>query len=325
MDTPTEPTPGTVPTVDRERIAQLGEILRARPPASKRSNGNAGPESMKPRLASNSPVKVEVEPVPCRFCGEMMAEAYQVGTLLVFTHLKICPEMERMERAEYLARNQQLQDRNRRGWSNLPPDVDGIGDFGAYCRRFAETEETAFGRSIAQRFLQAAGEQLPHTGFTLLGRPGTGKSTLLAAFGRSLLAAGIGVRWETGPELYSRCVGVVRRDQDLEEELERLIRVPVLLLDDLGREKGSPWWVDSVLFIVVDKRYRLGRPVVATTNYTWPELQAKYEGLTNQQGDEVHSAHVLVERLDERAASLRYGGETSFRVPGWDFWTRGAA
>lgn len=242
----------------------------------------------------------------------------------VYTHYAKCAEYnarrEIREAAERRAQLQALRIRN----AGLPADRDGLGGVVGYVRRFGVDATTAAGVGLCQDFAAkwVAGTP-PRDGFALVGHQGGGKSTLALCLARDLLAAGVDVRWEPVPALYNRLLAA-SREGDLEDELRRLGRFQVLILDDLGREKPSAWWVDQVLFPLVDGRYAAGKPLVATTNYGWPQLEALYGNAGSQRGEHAHSATQLLDRLQHRTAAMAFGPQHSHRQAKWEF-AEGAA
>lgn len=112
------------------------------------------------------------------------------------------------------------------------------------------------------------------TGPSLLiaGPTGTGKTH--QAFGaiRDLLTKGVRLRWEatTAADLYA-----AQRPQhgnDPEQQLWRLARSPLLLLDDLGAAKQSQW-TEELTYRLVNHRYNQLLPTLVTTNLPVAELR----------------------------------------------------
>ncbi len=54
-------------------------------------------------------------------------------------------------------------------------------------------------------------------------------------------------------------------DRGAEEELRRLARVPLLVLDDLGSAKASEW-TEEVTYRLINERYNACRPTIYTSN-----------------------------------------------------------
>jgi DNA replication protein DnaC len=112
------------------------------------------------------------------------------------------------------------------------------------------------------------------TGPSLLiaGPTGTGKTHQAYGAIRTLLRAGVRLRWEgtTVADLYA-----AQRPQhgsDPEQQLWRLARSPLLLLDDLGAAKQSPW-TEELTYRLVNHRYNQLLPTLITTNLPVAELR----------------------------------------------------
>ncbi len=112
------------------------------------------------------------------------------------------------------------------------------------------------------------------TGPSLLiaGPTGTGKTYQAYGAIRALLTAGVRLRWEatTAADLYA-----AQRPQhgnDHEQQLQRLARSPLLLLDDLGAAKQSQW-TEELTYRLVNHRYNHLLPTLVTTNLPVADLR----------------------------------------------------
>ena len=56
--------------------------------------------------------------------------------------------------------------------------------------------------------------------------------------------------------------------------IKNLCRVPLLILDDFGMERGTEYGLEQI-YAVIDGRYRSGKPLIATTNLTLQELRIR--------------------------------------------------
>ncbi|MGW5352503.1 ATP-binding protein [Streptomyces sp. NPDC004031] len=112
------------------------------------------------------------------------------------------------------------------------------------------------------------------TGPSLLiaGPTGTGKTHQAYGAVRALLAAGVRLRWEatTAADLYA--AQRPQQGNDAEQQLWRLARSPLLLLDDLGAAKQSPW-TEELTYRLVNHRYNQLLPTLVTTNLPVAELR----------------------------------------------------
>lgn len=107
----------------------------------------------------------------------------------------------------------------------------------------------------------------------LMGGTGSGKSHqaygALASIGQSGQPL---VRWvaESMPDLQARMLP--SSGLNLETEFNRVANAPLLLLDELGANKGSDW-ADAITFRLVDRRYNRCLPTIYTTNIPINELK----------------------------------------------------
>lgn len=105
----------------------------------------------------------------------------------------------------------------------------------------------------------------------ILGKVGSGKTHLAAAIANSLSGRGIPVMFGT----FSNHLEELKREFNLSGErtyLARMKSVPILVIDDIGREKQTDW-SRQVLFDVINYRYEHMTPVVVTANFTQREFE----------------------------------------------------
>lgn len=184
---------------------------------------------------------------------------------------------------------------------NTPtPDEPGHPEY--HRRRRAEWALTRWTTATPRRYHNAtathpdvitwAQETADHpddTGALLLTGPvGTGKTH--QAYGALRLIAEAGPRrYEliatTAPDMY----GLLRpggSPRSSEEELARLCRIPLLLLDDLGSAKASEW-VEEVTYRLINERYNACLPTIFTSNL--PVRAEGREDLTAKLGERITS------------------------------------
>ncbi|MGE5334710.1 MAG: IS21-like element helper ATPase IstB [Nitrososphaerota archaeon] len=101
-----------------------------------------------------------------------------------------------------------------------------------------------------------------------VGRPGVGKSHLLASLGHSLVAQGVAVLWVSTGQLVQRLLAA-KRDLRLPQELARLDRYGCLILDDIGYVQHDQDEME-VLFTVLSERYER-KSVMLSTNLVFSE------------------------------------------------------
>lgn len=101
----------------------------------------------------------------------------------------------------------------------------------------------------------------------LTGTTGTGKTHQAYGALRRIAEAGprtYEIRATTAADMY----GLLRpkgSERGPEEELRRLARVPLLILDDLGSAKATEW-TEEVTYRLINERYNACRPTLYTSN-----------------------------------------------------------
>ena len=124
-----------------------------------------------------------------------------------------------------------------------------------FCKRYADdfVEHMAEGRGI-----------------TFTGNLGAGKTYMAACIANRLIDKGFTVLFTSLPEL-CRSLGS-EFDGSKQENLDRLDKYSLLILDDLGVERDTPAMIENV-YSIIDGRYRCGKPLIVTTNLSVAELQ----------------------------------------------------
>ncbi|MCY0931507.1 ATP-binding protein [Streptomyces sp. H27-H1] len=140
----------------------------------------------------------------------------------------------------------------------------------------------------------------------LLGATGVGKTHEAIAAIRTLIATGIVVRWEsiTAADLY----GEMRPRQGVDPEwmLRRLVRIPVLHLDDLGAATTTRW-TEELTYRLINHRYNRELPTLITSNLAPVRT-------TSMPPDQP----VLREQIGDRVASRLVGMCRQIAVTGTD-------
>lgn len=137
-----------------------------------------------------------------------------------------------------------------------------------------------------------------------LGPPGTGKTHLSIALGVQAARRGHRVAFATAHSWVNR-LGSAKRAGRLDEELERLSRVPLLIVDEVGYIPFDPE-AAALFFALVSSRYER-RSLIVSSNKTfsaWAEIF----------GDPVAVA-AMVDRLIHHAEVIVLKGE-SYRLRG---------
>lgn len=99
-------------------------------------------------------------------------------------------------------------------------------------------------------------------GFYLWGDTDSGKSYLAACIANGLIVKEISVRMTNFATILND-LGASFEGRN--EYIERLCRFPLLIIDDLGTERGTEYALEHV-YNVIDSRYRSGKPLILTAN-----------------------------------------------------------
>jgi DNA replication protein DnaC len=132
-----------------------------------------------------------------------------------------------------------------------------------------------------------------HENILFLGNPGTGKTHLSTALGHAACAQGKRVRFASVTGLVTQLLEA-RQDRGLERLLNRLDKLHLLILDELGYVPFSKAGAE-LLFEVISRAYER-QSLILTTNLPfeqWPEILGN-ERLTGALLDRItHRVHII--------------------------------
>lgn len=140
---------------------------------------------------------------------------------------------------------------------------------------FREDAATETAKRLAQTFCADIKTNPRTTGLMLIGPYGCGKTHLAAAILHQSAEDGIPAMFVVTPDLLAQIRSSYRTgDGRADEIVDAAKNTPLLVLDDLGAEKASPW-VQEQLYMLINHRYEHMLPTVITTNNDGAELEAE--------------------------------------------------
>ena len=147
----------------------------------------------------------------------------------------------------------------------------GLQDNTFFGYTFANCDETHPCAGYAHRYVEHFGEfQKNGQGLLLWGNVGTGKTFLAGCIANALMEKNIPVLMTSFPKLLNALGGIYSGEKN--EYLKSLNRYQLLIIDDLGVERDTPYVLETV-YLVIDERYKSGKPFIITTNLSLEELQ----------------------------------------------------
>lgn len=173
----------------------------------------------------------------------------------------------------------------------------GLQDSTFFDYTFANCDETHPCAQYARRYVGNFAEfQKNGQGLLFWGNVGTGKTFLAGCIANALMEKNIPVLMTSFPKLLNALGGLYSGEKN--EYLKSLNQYRLLIIDDLGVERDSPYVLETV-YLVIDERYKSGKPFIITTNLS-------LEGLRNP-ADLEHGR--IYDRIMERCVPVAFSGK----------------
>jgi len=215
-----------------------------------------------------TPAPLGEKAVVCDTHGEYISAGTRyLGTREIWTR---CPDCTEIMRAE------ELQAEANKKAAEAKATMERLLDQASIPQRFigrsfdnfvATTTEQQNALQVSRAYVEAFQDHYKRgTGLILSGMPGTGKSHLAAAILQGIMPRHCG--------LYTTCMGIIRsirgtwrKDSEHSETdvLRAYAGTPLLVIDEIGVQYGTDG-EQTILFDVLDRRYRDQMPTILLTN-----------------------------------------------------------
>ena len=250
--------------------------------------GNAANEGMK---AADDYMDTETGLLMCGRCHTKKQKKISfLGVERVVGCLCQCAaeEMER-EREKHRAGEELLHIRQMKS--------AGLQDSTFFDYTFANCDETHPCAQYARRYVGNFAEfQKNGQGLLFWGNVGTGKTFLAGCIANALMEKNIPVLMTSFPRLLNALGGLYSGERN--EYLKSLNQYRLLIIDDLGVERDTPYVLETV-YLVIGERYKSGKPFIITTNLSLEELR--------NPADLEHGR--IYDRIMERCVPVAFSGK----------------
>ena len=143
---------------------------------------------------------------------------------------------------------------------------------------------------LARRYVERWDDvRRKNVGLIFWGNTGTGKSYTAHCIANALIDQLVPVRVFSVTDIISRLMDREQRDK----VQEKIKSVPLLVLDDLGAERDTPFAREQ-LCAIIDQRSESGLPLVVTTNYSVREMESSTDPAQQRIFDRLRAACVPV-------------------------------
>ncbi len=173
----------------------------------------------------------------------------------------------------------------------------GLQDSTFFDYTFANCDETHPCAQYARRYVGNFAEfQKNGQGLLFWGNVGTSKTFLAGCIANALMEKNIPVLMTSFPKLLNALGGLYSGEKN--EYLKSLNQYRLLIIDDLGVERDTLYVLETV-YLVIDERYKSGKPFIITTNLSLEKLR--------NPADLEHGR--IYDRIMERCVPVAFSGK----------------
>lgn len=147
-----------------------------------------------------------------------------------------------------------------------------------------------------------------HQGIYLHGEFGVGKTFLMAAMANELVQNGYEVMLLHFPSFVTEMKNSIKNNT-VAKKLDRIKKMPLLILDDIGADDMSSWIRDDIFSVILEYRMQNSLPTFFTSNYSMNEFEHNHLKFNNKGDEEPLKAQRIMQRIRFLSKEVKITGD----------------